>query len=303
MFENPFLLHRQAFTAELTGNFEAARQLFLQAYRAFSMQFKNQGFRLALVERARLIPDAEASPESIADELIEELPGWFAKLHEDRIKRNLLQEQAWMLRTHWQILVELACLPNFSEVVNLNLIRDSFCDQFLRTKLHDCLPQEREDALKLAECLLRIDPHNHTARDYAIEGYAKELERKFDLMEKKLNRRRNSGQASTGLNLPDFDETDVRKLRTSLPRNARCLRRHLNAAVRLKPTGSSFAKKGYTILSRFYAATGDENLSIKMARRNFKLHPEDEELRRFLRELRRFFRRRHSRRPSNASTP
>jgi len=276
---DPFLSLRSAFDRAQQGRWTDAGSLFKEALSAFARILRDPEppNRLSLI--AAQNHAAASRRDEVSGEFLKQLPGWLREMHFDLFKAEFNGKRLSAAIAHWKSLVFAARLESFSEAIDLRNLREKVCQDFQLTPEDLAKSEETTaDCTQRAERLLKADPDNTAIRYSSIEGYAR-------LLKIGLDRIMPRGQDD----LPGLRVTATQKRRAelSLRRAVPRLKAHLSRVARVQDMNSPVALFGYRQLGRYYSTTGDYPMAIRMARRARRLDPNDQDIVRWVRSLRR----------------
>jgi tetratricopeptide (TPR) repeat protein len=276
---DPFLALRSAFDQGQNGRWTDAGYLFKEALSAFDRILRNPETPNRLSVIAAQNPATASRCDEVSGEFLKQLPGWLREMHYDHFKEEFNGKRLSAAIAHWKALVFAAGLASFSGAIDLRNLREEVCQHFQLTPENLAKSEDTTaDCTQRAERLLKADPDNTAIRYSSIEGYARLLKIGLDRI---MPRNHDD--------LPGLRVTATQKrcAELSLRRTAPRLKAHLSRVARVQDMNSPVALFGYRQLGRYYSTTGDYPMAIRMARRARRLDPNDQDLIRWVRSLRR----------------
>ena len=276
---DPFLELRTAFDRGQEGRWLDAGVLFSSALSAFDQLLADPETAACLSAIAARISGIGGHAEEVSRELLDRLPVWLREMHFDHFKREIAENRIPAAVSHWQALVFASRLPNLAGVIDLRNLRDLVCQHFRLTAEDLAAGEEAQaDCAQRAEKVLKADPDNIAVRYSSIDGYAR-------LMGIRLDRIMPPTRGDLpGLRIPAAQK---RRAELSLRRSVPRLRAHLSHTARAQDVNTPIALLGYRQLGRYFVTIGDIAMAIRMSRKARRLAPNDPDLAKWVRYLRR----------------
>jgi len=285
MSNNPFVIHKQGFDCLDRGELLEAQKAFHNALEAFADWIPTVAFRDILINRASAIKDI-GNVHAVVDDYIEQLPKWLLDYHYEKTERAISERNLELAQTHWRILQDAKGVAQLTETDYLQVCRSNLIIRFLRESDIRESDEQRQKFLKMAESLLKVDSGNNNARLKAIRGYILEMSLCIDRIDRKSRRVRQK-EAKNNCDSSMIPKGSIQKMRLSLQKSVRRLRRHLRRLFYVKSIASLEIAEGYLQIARYYWSIGDKSQSMRMAKKARQLEPKNEEIIKHIRQLRR----------------
>ena len=272
--------HARAFRHEADARLRLASKEYAAALEAFGAALDDPAFHRLVDDRAAAQPDGDA--RELATSYLRELPEWLVELHLLRARRALGRRQIARAKMHWSLLCSaLDVLPPTR--LDAERARVRLQSGFVQHGGVGASPEERRQAIELADRLLKVDRLNDEARWLVCTALAVELGRILDLLYRVGRRRERKHE--------DVSPAELRRMRNQRIKAVRALKKHLAVLWKRSRGADPRLAQQYRQLARAQLSIGQLDAALRTARRARRLDPKSPESRALFRSIRKTKRR------------